>query len=289
MSSSFKEVAVAQKNVEMGKQLKEKGSLQEAIAKYKTALKLTPDNVPALVQLASAYEAQENWEEAVNCCRKIIAFQPNNPRAYLRQARALKQQNKIYGALAAFQEALEMDKEVLTARDYKELGELFVQLKNSENQEAQANDAIAAYQKAVELKPDFPPQVHISLADALQKQGRFEEAIASYQKALQIKPDLTAGVYAKLGNAQLKQGQLDQAIATYRKAIELDSGSVAAHQNLGNALQQKGLLDDAVSCYQKAMELNPNAPGLYRLMGDVLTKQGRTTEASQYYQRAASI
>ncbi|NEQ76624.1 MAG: tetratricopeptide repeat protein [Okeania sp. SIO2C9] len=289
MSSSFKEAAAAKKNVEIGKQLKDQGSLQEAIAKYKMALKLTPDNIQALTQLSSVYEAQKNWEEVIKCCRKIVALQPNNSRAYIRQARALKQQNKIYGAIAAFQEAIEMDKNVLRAQDYKELGDLLVQLKSSENQQAQANDAIAAYQKAIELKPDFSHRVYISLADTLQKQERFEEAIASYQKALQVKPDLGAGVYAKLGNAQLKQGQLDQAITTYRKAIELDPDSVAANQNMGNALQQKSLFNDAMNCYQKAIELNPNAPGLYRLIGDTLTKQGKTHEASQYYQRAASM
>ena len=289
MSSSFKEVAVAQKNMEMGKQLKEKGSFKEAIAKYNMALKLTPDNIQALNQLASVYEAQENWEEVVKCCRKIVAFQPTNARAYLRQARALKQQNKLYGAIAAFQEAIEIDKDILKAQDYKQLGDLFVQIKSSENQKAQANDAIATYKKAVEMKPDFPPQVHISLADTLQKQERFEEAIVSYQKALEVKPDLGAGVYTKLGKAQLKQGQLDEAIATYRKVIELDPSSVAAYQNLGNALQQKSLFNDAINSYQKAIELNPNAPGLYRLMGDLMTKQGRTTEAAQYYQKATSI
>ncbi len=233
MSSSLEEV------MEMGKQLKEKGSFKEAVAQYNMALKLTPNNIKALKQLALVYEAQENWEEVVKCCRKIVAFQPNNVRAYLRQAKALKQQNKLYGAIAAFQEAIEIDKDILKAQDYKQLGDLFVQLKSSENQKAQVNDAIAAYKKAVELKPDFPPMVHISLADTLQKQERFEEAIVSYQKALEVKPDFGPGIYLKLGKAQLKQGQLDQAIATYQKAIELDPSSVAAYQNLGNALQQK--------------------------------------------------
>ena len=151
MSSSLEEV------MEMGKQLKEKGSFKEAVAQYNMALKLTPNNIKALKQLASVYEAQENWEEVVKCCRKIVAFQPNNARAYLQQARALKQQNKLYGAIAAFQEAIEINKNVLRARNYKELGDLFIQLKSSKNQKARTNDAIAAYQKAVELRPNFPP------------------------------------------------------------------------------------------------------------------------------------
>lgn len=192
MSSSFKEVAVAQKNVEMVKQLKEQGSLNEAITKYKIALKMTLDNVPALVLFSSAYAAQENREEVVNCCRKIIAFQPNNSRAYLQKARALKQQNKIYGALAAFQEAIEIDKEVLTARYYKELGELFVQLKSSENQQAQANDAIATYQKAIEL--DWGSvAAYQNLGNGLRQKGLLNNAINCYQKAIKLNPN--ASVY----------------------------------------------------------------------------------------------
>ena len=127
MPSSVKEAAAAQKNFDLGEQLKDQGNLDLAIEKYNLAVRLTPDNVQALNQLAAAYEAQEKWDEAVNCYQRIIGLIPANPKTYLQLGRALRQQNKLYGAVAAFQQAVELKQDV-GAGVYKELGDVLDRL-----------------------------------------------------------------------------------------------------------------------------------------------------------------
>ena len=50
------------------------------------------------------------------------------------------------------------------------------------------DEAIAQYQKALQIKPDNA-EARNNLGNALLQKGRVDEALVQYQKALQIKPD----------------------------------------------------------------------------------------------------
>ena len=52
------------------------------------------------------------------------------------------------------------------------------------------------------------------------RRGQLDEAIAHYQKALQIEPD-SASAHNNLGLALAGRGQIDAALAHYRKALEI--------------------------------------------------------------------
>ena len=62
-------------------------------------------------------------------------------------------------------------------------------------------------------------------------QGKPDEAIAAYNKALLIKPDY-AEVHNNMGNALRAQGKPDEAIAAYNKALLIKPDSAEAHRNL---------------------------------------------------------
>ena len=78
-------------------------------------------------------------------------------------------------------------------------------------------------------------EAHGNLGLALYEQGRLDEAIAAYNRAIALRPDL-AGVQNNLGVALRDQGRPDEAIAAYRRAIALKPDHAEAHNNLGNAL-----------------------------------------------------
>ena len=57
------------------------------------------------------------------------------------------------------------------------------------------NDAIAQYEKALRLKPDYA-EAHNNLGHAWsQMPGRLNDAIAQYEAALRIKPDYAEAHY----------------------------------------------------------------------------------------------
>ena len=93
------------------------------------------------------------------------------------------------------------------------------------------------------------PKAHNNLGIALAGRGQVDAAIAHYQKALEIKPDY-AEAHNNLGNALAGRGQVDAAIAHYRKALEIKPDYAEAHNNLGIALEARGQTDEAIAHYQ---------------------------------------
>ncbi len=70
--------------------------------------------------------------------------------------------------------------------------------------------------------------MHIDLGNALAVQGQVDEAIAHFQKALEIKPDVAEAHY-NLGGVLASRGQVDEAIAHYQKALEIEPDFAEAH------------------------------------------------------------
>ena len=78
-------------------------------------------------------------------------------------------------------------------------------------------EAIASYDKALEIKPDYYEAWNyrgIILCDYL---GRYEEAIISFNKAIEIKPDCYEAWYNR-GVALRNLGRFDEAITSYDQA-----------------------------------------------------------------------
>jgi tetratricopeptide (TPR) repeat protein len=120
----------------------------------------------------------------------------------------------------------------------------------AENQNVQADDAIAAARKAIALDPSNAG-AHRDLGAALRARGQIAEAIACFRKAIELDPR-HAGAYSDLGTTLHAAGRLDDAIACYRKAIELDPRNAAAFIRLGNALQHRGQSEEAIACFRAA-------------------------------------
>jgi len=131
-------------------------------------------------------------------------------------------------------------------------------------------------------------RAHNSLAITLASRGQIDEAIAHFQKALKIKPDY-ADAHGSLGIALQMRGQIDEAIAHCRKAVEIQPKFAKAHFNLGNALSQKGIVDEAIAHYQKALEIKPSYVRAHVNLGNALLGRGRGEEAIIHFQRALAI
>lgn len=73
---------------------------------------------------------------------------------------------------------------------------------------------------------------------ALFGQNRFDEAIEAYQQALESSPDWTDALHG-LAMAQMQDGRLDEAIATGKRIAELDRDDAFAHTSLSMFYQRK--------------------------------------------------
>jgi protein O-mannosyl-transferase len=154
-------------------------------------------------------------------------------------------------------------------------------------EKGQLDDAVAQYQKALEINPNYVA-AHYNLGNALFRKGQLDEAIAHFQKALEINPK-DAEAHINLGNALLQKEQFDEAVGQFQQAVEINPNDAEAHYDLGNALFQKGQLEEAVGQFQKALEISPNSFATHYNLGVALFQKGELGEAITEFQEVLRL
>ncbi len=162
----------------------------------------------------------------------------------------------------------------------RELGRLLTSAKEYEA-------AIASYDKAIEIKPDYHYAWN-SRGIALGNLKRYEDAMASYDKALEIKPDYHYAWYSR-GIALGKLERYEEEIVSYDKAIEIEPSFSSAWYNRGIAFKDLGRWEEALASLGNALKIEPDYDSSWNWQGNVLDKLGRYEEAISCYDRAIVI
>jgi tetratricopeptide (TPR) repeat protein len=82
---------------------------EQCASEFLAELRVTPDNVPARVQLALRYIVEQRLEDALKMAREAVALSPESVGAQLALAETLRTQGNEEAALAAFEEAKRLD------------------------------------------------------------------------------------------------------------------------------------------------------------------------------------
>jgi tetratricopeptide (TPR) repeat protein len=197
--------------------------------------------------------SREGHEQAVVLFGKALETDQNFALAHHGLGVSLFATNNRWKASGEFRKAIQLDANF--ADSYRWLGDLLV---NSPRR--LYDQAIQAYQKAVELSPDSA-EAYVGLGDARQAKGQYDEAIAEYQKALRIEPE-NARVHYGLGKIYYNEKDLyHEAVAEYERAVQLDPKFVEAHLSLGELYQEKGLYQEAIARYSQVLSVDPRHPG----------------------------
>ncbi|MFI5339212.1 MAG: tetratricopeptide repeat protein [Candidatus Methylomirabilales bacterium] len=196
---------------------------------------------------------REDHEQAIALFGKALEADQNFALAHYALGISLYATNNRWKASGEFRKAIQIDGGFTDA--YKWLGDLLV---NSPRR--LYDQAIQAYQKAVELSPDYA-EAFVGLGDARQAKGQYDEAIAEYRKALRLEPE-NARVHFGLGKIYYNEKQLyHEAVAEYEQAIKLDPKFIEARLNLADLYQEKGLYQDAIARYGQVLSIEPRHPG----------------------------
>jgi tetratricopeptide (TPR) repeat protein len=132
--------------------------------------------------------------------------------------------------------------------------------------------AITEFEAAKAAAPEKDPNLQLIMArlgDAYDAAGRADDAIAAYKRAIELKPSFA--YYNNLGGIQGRAGKIDDASASYQKAAELDPAQAAqAWRNFGITMYNANKYKDAVEPLKKATELDPKNAQSWYLLGTVL-------------------
>jgi tetratricopeptide (TPR) repeat protein len=135
--------------------------------------------------------------------------------------------------------------------------------------------AVTELEGAKTAAPEKDPNlqlIYARLADAYDAAGRPDDAIAAYQQAITLKP--LAAYYNNLGGIYGRAGKIEEATAAYQKSAEMDPTNAAqAWRNFGITLYNANRLPDAVAPLQKSVDLDPkNAQAWYLLGASLVSK-----------------
>jgi len=143
--------------------------------------------------------------------------------------------------------------------------------------------AIAEFERALQLNPNYATAHHWFGAGPLLALGRFNESIVEAKRSIELDP-LSMINNADFGNDYYYARRYDEAIAQLRKTIEIEPRFYLAHYYLAQALQSKGQLPEAITEYRKAVELDDD-PFALALLGQAYARSGQLDDARKILDR----
>ncbi|WP_139240662.1 tetratricopeptide repeat protein, partial [Geitlerinema sp. PCC 9228] len=199
---------------------------------YKQLQKLVSQNSEIPINQSSHYQ------NAIVALQKSVDLE-RNPVIYSQLSEIYQQKGNYEEAIAAGQKALDFESKSKTKNYFKNVINLFKKLGGN-----------------------YYTQLYNNLGNAYSNQGKYEQAIAAYQQALEIDPN-SAYAYFNLGLVYSNQGNYEQAIAAYQQGLEIDPNDASAYIGLGNAYSNQGKYEQAIAAYQQALEIDPNDANAY--------------------------
>jgi len=244
-ADAFPGNAVAQYNLAI--MLARAGRPDEAIARYREALRLKPDYFEARNNLGEALAGAGRWTEAIDQYREALRLDPGYAMIHVNLGDALLHLGRLDEAIASYEEGVRVEPDSPNA--YFQLGAALVRA-------GRAPEAIAVFENLLQLSPDAP-DARTELGYLLARSGRLPEAIAQFQEVARLRPDAVAA-HDNLGSALAQVGRTEEAAGEFAAASRLQPDNPELHNDLGCALAQLGRTAEARSQFEAALRLAPN-------------------------------
>ncbi|HEX2718456.1 MAG TPA: DUF4388 domain-containing protein [Gemmatimonadaceae bacterium] len=110
-------------------------------------------------------------------------------------------------------------------------GPLFNNLAVAQERRGSTQDASVTIERGLHEDSTIA-QLHKNMGDYLYRNAQYEEALDAYQRAIKINPALGDDVYMKLGNIRYKRQERDEALKCWERALELDPENQIVRTNL---------------------------------------------------------
>jgi tetratricopeptide (TPR) repeat protein len=218
----------------------------EAAAAFTNALRIAPENVWNLHNLAQLHAREGRQEEALREFRRAVELKPRFGLAYIGIGQILEARGDQAGADLNYQ--LAVHHRIYRAEDLATLGRLCLK-------KGWFDAAVTNLQDALKLSPN-DPALHRELADALTKLGRNAEAAP--HRAAGDRTDLARlQEYFRRGVELGRAGKPAEAAVQFREVVRLMPELAEGRLNLALALESQGRAQEALEQFQQVLRLSP--------------------------------
>jgi len=151
------------------------------------------------------------------------------------------------------------------------------------------DEAIQALKKVTDANPNHHlAWYNMAIALGMKGKDRLDEAIAACERAVSLKPDLYKG-WTNLGWFWIVKDNAEKAIEACSKATELRPDYNLAWINLGVALRVAGNLDGAIEAFNKAITLKGVDHEAWANLALVFSRKNNVAAALDARQKAINI
>jgi len=222
------------------------GQFDKAASKYRSILKIAPNNLRILCLLGLNLQDAGDDRNAVQTLLKASAIDSRQALIHFHLGISYSRLGDSERAISSYRKALELNPGHVEA---------LCNLGNVLNRSGSFSDAISNYLRAMEIAPDSP-QIHYNLGTLYLEQFQPEKAIPCFRKAVNLAPDYAAARNS-LGVALTEVGELSEAVVHYRHAKQIDPQFVVALFNLHSALLDLNDISGAIDCLEESLRVQP--------------------------------
>jgi tetratricopeptide (TPR) repeat protein len=228
-----------------------KSNTQEALAAYEKAIQIDPDNIGAWDNKALVLYIldQQAYRKVLDLSEMRLTKNPQDARAWQAHAEALASLGRQDEANQSSKKALEIyDQEI---NDNPKNATAW---SNKAGLTANQTEALAAYDKVIDLNGSMKISALITKGNILLNLGKSDEAIAAIDKAVHLDPE-NFDAWNEKAFYYNALGKYNESLATFEKLTELKPENALAWKGKGDSLKALGRNSEADAAYAKAKDL----------------------------------
>lgn len=245
-----------------GLTLDELERFEDAIAAYRRALEMEPDDVEAMHRIGADLARLGRYREALDELEAIEQVDASFEPAYCDRI-------LVYGELGEHDRAEET---FYLARQYREeCPRCYYHMGMSLAARRLFDKAIYCWQRVVDLDDGYP-EVHLKLARAHWERGNLEKSRQAFLKELRLNP---GNIWAllELGDLLMEMGHSDEAGEKLRRAIELCPDEASTHLRYGRWLLSRRRVEAAREAFAQALRLDHGCPGIRMALAEACLRE----------------
>jgi tetratricopeptide (TPR) repeat protein len=254
-----------------------KGDSKQALAAFRQALKISPNNVAALAG-AAQIEFETDSREAVPLLNRLLELRPGDPTAHAMLAVLEYRNGSCTAAVPHFEKASKLlDSQLDALHAY---ATCLAKLKR-------LDEAAAVLQKALALRPDDPQERHLLASVQIMGQ-KPKDALATLRPLLDA-GNPTAHTLQLVSNAAEDAGDTPQAVSTLRQAILLDPRNVSLYLDFANISFAHESFQVGIDVITEGMSMQPRAAQLYVARGVLFVQLAQYDKAEADFEKAYEL
>ncbi len=255
---------------------KDRGKTNEAIEFFKQIAERMPEDLESRARLAEVYTRQKKYDKAFAEWRRLLKADPENTIFQGGLVEAQEAAGNIDHAIQLLNKYV--DSEEITVH-YPRLAELYVRT-------GRVDEAINAYQKAIEINPG-DGSLHQKVAQLYLRTEDFDAAEKAFLQVLRYNDDLWSldATDNQLIQLYLRQDKLEEKLEQAEKEGTLTFGM---QQTLAEHYRDQGEWDKAAKAYRKALQMPARSwhkTWISRDLATIYARLGQTESAIEQYEK----